>query len=244
MSALIAQSGITGLYDMLDGEKGYWVSLSDKCDWDWLTKGLGKDYLIMETYFKHWPTNMWINQPLDAVDAIVKAEKIQVDNVAEVIIEPVFDKRMAYKPEGYSGNVDAQFSIPYCIATMLLDPEPGPNWYTEEKFKDPELLEIAGKVKGAGPTIKMHDAFMLFRAGEYPEITVKITTKDGRHFSETISFPKGHPENRMTVDEFKDRFRRAASFALKPDKIEAAIEKILKLEEVADVSEIGDLMHN
>jgi len=244
VSAFIAQSGINGLYDMLDGETGYWVSVSDNCDWDWMTKGLGKDYLIMETYFKHWPTNMWINQPLDAVDAIVKAEGIKADDVAEVIVEPVFEKRMDYKPEGYSGNVQAQFSIPFCIATMLLEPEPGPNWYTEEKLKDPKLLELASKVKATGPMMKMAEAFVLFRAGDYPEVSVEIVTKDGRRFKETIIFPKGHPKNRMTVDEFKDRFRRAASFALKPDKIESAIEKILNLEEVADVSEIGEAIHN
>lgn len=44
-SAFIAQSGINGLYDMLDGENGYWVSVSDQCDWDWMTRGLGKAWL-------------------------------------------------------------------------------------------------------------------------------------------------------------------------------------------------------
>jgi 2-methylcitrate dehydratase PrpD len=209
-----------------------------------MTKGLGHDYLIMETYFKHWPTNMWIQQHLDLLDAIVKTEKINADDVAEVICEPNFEKRTAYKPEGYSGFVEAQFSIPYCVAAFLLDPEPGPNWYTEEKFKDPKLLDLAGRVKVRGPTVTMRQALTLFRTGTYPEVSVEIITKDGRHLKRGILFPKGHPKNRLTVDEYRDMFRRAASFVLKRDKTEAAIEKILKLEEVSDISEVVNLLHN
>jgi hypothetical protein len=47
----------------------------------------------------------------------------------------------------------------------------------------------------------------------------------------------------MTIEEFKARFRRAASFALKQDKVEKALDRILNLEEVKDMSEIGNLLH-
>jgi len=244
VSALIAKSGISGMYDVLDGNKGYWISVSDTCDWDWLTKGLGKDYLIMETYFKHWPANMWIQQHLDAVDAMVKTENIEADDIAEIIVTPEFQHRMGFKPEGYSTNLDAQFSIPYCIAVLLLEPQPGPNWYTGKNFKDPKLLEIASKVRATGPTLGMRDAFKLFWAGKYPEVTVTVITKNGKRLTETVLFPKGHTRNRLTYDEYIRRFRRAASFILKPDNIEQAIEKILKLEELDDILEITALIHN
>ena len=243
-AALIAESGITPLPDYLDGETGYWLSLSDKCDWEWYDKNLGKDFLIMETYFKHWPTNMWINQQLDCTDTIMRKHGVKPDDVEQIIVSPEVENRMAFRPDGYKSIVDAEFSIPYCIAALMHEPEPGPNWYTEERRNDPKMIELSGKVKAEGPILMLQGAFEEFRAGTYPLVSVEIITKDGNKFKEEITFPKGHPKNRMTIDEYKDRFRRAASFALKSDKIEQAIDKILNLEEVENISELGDLMHN
>jgi 2-methylcitrate dehydratase PrpD len=241
-AALMGESGITRFPDFLDGDSGYWVTVSDKCDWEWYDKNLGKDYLIMETYFKHWPTNMWINQPLDGIDAIMKKYKVKAEDVEQIIVAPEVENRMAHKPEGYGSIMDAQFSIPYCIAVLMLDPEPGPNWYTEERRRDPRVLELASKVKAEGPVVTLQEAFEQFRAGEYLFISIQVRTKDGRVLKEDVPLPIGHPRNRMSTDEFRSRFRRAASFALKPEKIEKAIDMILNLEEVEDISEVGDLM--
>ena len=151
---------------------------------------------------------------------------------------------MAIKPEGYKSIVDAEFSIPYCIAAMMHDPEPGPNWYTEEKRNDPKIIDLSKKVSFQGKQVTLQGAFEMFRVGTYPEMSVEIFTKDGRSYKETSKLPKGHPRNMMTDQEFQDRFRRQASFALKPATIEKAIDRIMNLDRVADVCEIGDLMHD
>jgi 2-methylcitrate dehydratase PrpD len=243
-AALLAESGIDGLHDVLDGENGYWVTISDQCDWSWFTKGLGKDYLIMETFFKHWPSNMWIQLPLEAIDAIARKHEIPVREVAEIIVDPPFQNRTAYKPEGYMGAKEAEFSIPFNMATYLLDPKPGPNWYTKEKLTDPELLALAGKVKTVGKTAGLHESFKKFRAGSFPEVTVKIVLKNGKEYSETVRFPKGHPKNRLTFDEGSEMFRRGASFALNAKKTEAAIDRILHLDELPDVRTLAQQLYN
>ena len=243
-AALIAKSGISPIPDFLDGDiAGYWVPFSDKCHHEWYNKNLGKDYLIMETYFKHWPTNMWINQHLDGIDNIMQKHKIKAEDVEQIIVRPTVEQRMVYRPEGYTSIMDAEYSIPYCIAVLMHEPQPGPNWYTEERMKDPKILELAGKVKAEGPLLKLNDAFLQFRAGKYPLISVEVKTKDGRLLKQDVPLPKGHPRNRMTIEEFKARFRRAASFALNQDKVEKALDRILNLEEVKDMSEIGNLLH-
>jgi 2-methylcitrate dehydratase PrpD len=249
VSALMAQKGISNaIYDALDGDTGFWVSVSDNCQWDLMTKGLGEDYLMMETIFKRWPVNMWIQQHMDIVDAIMKEEKVRAGDVAEIIVSPSLTKmggRMIYRSEGYLGITDAQFSIPYCLAALLLDPEPGPNWFTDEKLKDPKILELAAKVRAVGPELSPEDLIDMWRReGKFVEVRDEIITKDGRRLSKAIHFPKGHPRNPFAPDEHREHFRRSASFMLKPDKIEKAMEKILKLEEVADISEVARLMHN
>ena len=41
-----------------------------------------------------------------------------------------------------------------------------------------------------------------------------------------------------------DRFRLQASVRLEPDRVEKAIDIIFNLENVTDMSEVGELMHN
>ena len=60
----------------------------------------------------------------------------------------------------------------------------------------------------------------------------------------TIRFPKGHPKNRLAHAEHKERFRRAASFALKPDRVQKVEERILELESMDDMTEITRYLHN
>lgn len=248
-SALIAHSGINSLYDMLDGENGFWVTVTDKCDWEWMTKGLGKDYLIMKTLFKHWPVNMWIQQYMDILDSMIREDNVMADDVAEIIVSPSMygderTTRMTYRPEGYRGMTDAEFSIPYCMAVMLLYHEPGPHWFSDDKLKDPRILELAGKVRGVGPEIITSKRFKTFQQGDYIAAKVEIKTKGGRHLSKSLHFPKGHPKNHFTPEEYIGLFRNSASFTLQPVKIEKALEKVLNLEELADVSEVMDLVHN
>ncbi len=247
VASLIAQSGISGLDDMLDGEIGYCNTMTDLCQWEWLTKGLGKDYLIMETLFKHWPVNMWVQQYIDIVDAIMKEGEIKAEDIEEIIVEPRFEKeasRMIYRPEGYQSITDAQFSIPYCIAVFLRDPRPGPNWFTDERLRDPDILRMAAKVRGKGSEISPLDAFALFQNGDYPRASVEIVATNGRRASKTLPFPKGHPKNRLTEDEFRSRFRESASFVLNKHQIEQIMDRVMSLQNVKDVNELTEPMQN
>ena len=149
-----------------------------------------------------------------------------------------------YHPEGYSGITEAQFSIPYCIAALLHEPKPGPHWFEEQRLKDMKILELAGRVRATGPLLSPLDGFAMFHAGTYPEAGVEVTLKDGRNVSERLPFPKGHPKNRLTEDEFKDRFRLAASYTINSDLIEKVIETIDDLENIDDLNALTQLTHN
>jgi 2-methylcitrate dehydratase PrpD len=242
-SAIIAESGIEGMYDALDGEDGYWAQVSDQVDWEWLTRDLGKKYLIMETLFKHWPANMWIQGPLDALDFLVKENNIDLSDIKEITLSPTTDMTMTFDAKGYHGALDAQFSVPYCFAVYLLDHEPKASWFSEDKLNDKKVLEIASKVKGAGPTVTPFQQFHEFWKGSFPLISVKILLKNGKEYKKELRFPKGHPRNMMTVEELKDRFVLQASSILEPDILYNLIENILNIENISDISEVTKLLH-
>lgn len=80
--------GISPLPDYLDGDSGYWCTMTDICKWEWYTKNLGSQWMIMETLMKHWPTNMWIQQPLDGMAELIAAHALKPADIASITISP------------------------------------------------------------------------------------------------------------------------------------------------------------
>lgn len=246
-AAFHAQRGITGYETLLEGRKGYWRMIGmDSCDTDIMTVGLGKDYYIMENEFKHWPAECGIQNILDGVDILMKKHGIKGQDVKEVHVTNAmpFDVPDYYpevrKPESL---IDAQFSLPYTIALLLSGEKVGAGWYTEEKFNDPKIKELMGKVK----IEKLFDVVECWKLNKqqfsWMTTTITISTKDGKRYSETVTEPKGHPKNPLTLDEHKALFRTAASDTIGEPKIGRIIKMIDELEKVDDISELVGLLH-
>lgn len=80
------------------GTSGYWLYVSNKCDWDWMDRELGKTFYINETLLKHWPANVWVQAPLDGLDNICTREKLTLADIAKVRVSPIIDIYSAENP--------------------------------------------------------------------------------------------------------------------------------------------------
>lgn len=247
VAADIARSGIAGLEDVLDGDHGYWVNLSDRCDWDWMARGLGEEFLIRETLFKRWPVNMWVQQFLDMADDIRRSESFDAGEIESIVVSPDFRKtagasRMIKRPEGYLSTTDAQFSIPFCIARYLLDPTPSADWFGPDSLKDPATLALAAKVEATGELTSPLEAFALFQQGDYIRASVRVTLRDGRTIERHAHYPKGHPRNRMDRQELSAIFRVAAARSFDAERIERIIAAVLDLDAARDLHALAGLL--
>ena len=247
-AAMIADQGINGLTDALDGENGYWVTVTDHCEWGWMTRDLGKRYLIMETLCKRWPVNMWIQQYMDGLAELMNDEQFLVDDIEEIVVSPSMygdekTTRMAYRPEGYLGTTDAQFSIPYCVAAMLLDPKPGSHWFDAERLRDPEILALAGKVSGAEPEVITSQRFKMFQKGEFVDARIEIRLRDGRNLSRSVVFPKGHPRNMFTLDEHRDFFVETSAGVIDDERQRRVVDAVYNLSDIDNIGSLMRLLH-
>lgn len=247
VAAEIARSGINGLEDVLDGDHGYWVTISDQCDWDWMTKDLGEDYLIMQTLFKRWPVNMWVQQFLDMTDDIRRTDSFDVGDVDKIVVSPNFQKtrgasRMIVRPDGYLSTTDAQFSIPFCVARFLLDPKPGAEWFRPESLNDPQVLELAARVSGAGEMTSPLEAFALFQSGDYIEASIEISLEDGKTMKRSVHYPSGHPKNRMSADQIAGIFRHTAERTMSAERIGQTIDAVQSLDQSSNLHDLAGLL--
>lgn len=244
MCAFNAQAGVDNYMDALDDPWAFENHMSLTPDSTWYTKDLGKRWLIMETLLKHWPANMWIQTPLELTDSIMTKNGLTKEDIEELTVDPPTHLRMAYYPEGYTSLTQAQFSMPFMLASYICNPTPGSQWLQAERLKDPEILAMAARIKsGPSEPLLMPKCFKEFQKGRHPIITVTIKTKDGRSFSETMEKHLGHPGNMMTLEQFKDRFYIQASACICGQPLEKAATALINVEKCDDISQIAALLH-
>ena len=232
----VVDAGLLGYDSGLDGDLGYWKSVSDRCDWTWLDRQLGERYLLAETLLKHWPANMWLQQPLDLLADLTAKHGLTADNVAEIEVSPNFRVRMTYPSSGFTGLVQAQHSFPYCLALYLIEPDVGAEWFKRSYFTDPRVIALSDKVKASGPVVEMMDVFDLYFDGSYPEVTLRVRKTTGEEYSASIKYPKGHGSNPFTLNETAELADKWMSRVLTPEARKRFIDGVVNLESISDVN--------
>ena len=243
-SVMLAQRGITGARDVLEGEYGFF-QLYAKNEYDpaRITDGLGKRYELEQTSLKPFPCCKFTHVPIDATMQIVNEQHLKPGDVEEIIVSTNTNGyRMCastenkYKPQT---PMDAQFSIPYTVSTAVIRKKVFIDDFTDEAIKDTRVLEFCPRVKvNIDPEIDK-------LPGRVGPARIELKTKDGRHFSKYVEFVKGHPKNKMTWTECVDKFTRCAALSAVPlseGAIAEVIDQVNNLENVQDVRRIVRLL--
>lgn len=243
MAALMAQKGITGARNVLQGRDGLF-NVYHRGDYnpEALTANLGEKFEVVNLSFKPYPCCRNTNPPIDATLALVGEYNIKAEDVDSVTIyvskgamkllgEPLNTK------QNPSTTVDAQFSIPWAVASAIVKGKVGIAEFTPQAIKDKTVLALSNKV-----TPKLDES--LNRMGVSPTI-VEIKTKDGKVYSKCVDTPYGSPENPMSMDAMAAKLWDCASYAAKPlsqKNVEKLIQLVSQLEAVSDVEEVVRLL--
>jgi 2-methylcitrate dehydratase PrpD len=229
-AALLAHAGFTAPRTVFEGTHGFFRAFTgeapDPGRLAGLTEGLGKDWAILRLMFKAYPCGS-INQPyMDCAAQIRAKARLDPATIREVacrtpegvvhrLWEPLTDKRRPSTPYG------AKFSLPYCIALVLVEGEAGVEGFTEAKTKDPRILAVAEKVR-----------YIVDPSLPYPQRFtghVRVTLEDGRVLEETQHAPRGGPEMPLSPEALAAKFRVNAARALPALQVEEALGRLLKL---------------
>jgi len=130
-------------------------------------------------------------------------------------------------------ELQAKFSMEFCMAILLLDGRGGLPQFTDEAVEREDVKAMIERVN-----FHVHPEA---EAAGYDKMTtiIDIHMKDGRTISGRSDFGKGSPINPMSYDECADKFRGCAEFAKWPDdKAEAIIAMVRTLDKVGDVREL------
>jgi 2-methylcitrate dehydratase PrpD len=233
-AARLAAHGATGPATVLEGRRGlYGAYLSGAhADVEGQLSDLGARWATLEIAFKPYPACHYVHAPVDALAQILGEVTLEAEDVAEMlafsdetgvplVLDPLEDKlrpRTAY---------DAKFSLPYCLAALLVHGRLGVESFTEEAIADDMVLAVTPRVRyelkeyAAAP-----DAFP---GG------VRVVTRDGRTFEAELRYQRGGIENPMSKEDVRAKYRANAELALDPATARELEAAILDLESQPDV---------
>ncbi len=237
-SALMAERGITGERDALEGRAGIFKTyMGGDYDPKVLTADLGKRFEVVNIGNKPYPCCGLTHACIDAALTLKSKHDIQTDKIKSITVyggQAVYDLS---QPRAVKNNprtiIDAQFSTPYVVAVALANGKVTVDDFTEESIKRPEILNITRKTTGKlVPEMNRH--------GVGPGGII-ITMQDGREYQEEVEHCLGSVERPMAYEDVTKKFRECAACALKPlpaAKVEKVIKLVSRLETLPDATEI------
>jgi 2-methylcitrate dehydratase PrpD len=239
-SALLAQKGVTGAHNCLDADWGlyklYWRGDYDPVG---LVADLGTRFEGENVSIKPYPCCRGVHPAIDAALALGSEHDIKAEDIGKIrlFVTDAHYKLLStplevkLKPRS---PVDAQFSIPWGVATAIVRRRASLDDFSETAVSSPDILDLTAKMD-----IEIDNT--LQRGDKIEPTRVEITMKTGEVYSSVVEHPLGSPERPMSFDDCAKKFRDCA-LRIGAERSEKVIELIRGLEEVDDIGKIVGLL--
>jgi 2-methylcitrate dehydratase PrpD len=231
-AASMVAHGMTGVDDVLAGDRNFLFAFGAEGRAQRLTQGLGSTYEILQTNVKYWSVGSPIQAPLSSLQTLLGQHQFTANDVTHVRVEVA---------DNANSNVDNRempdICLQHLVAVMLIDRNVTfVSSHDLDRMRDPAVLAVRKRVELIGT----------------PELTkavgrqaiVTVTLRDGRVLRHHTQAVKGTAQNPMTSAEIADKGMDLMAPTLGADRAKRLIDSIWRLESVADVRSLRPLLQN
>ncbi|AZI35365.1 hypothetical protein NT2_09_01610 [Caenibius tardaugens NBRC 16725] len=240
-AALMAQAGITGVRNSLEGTAGLWnVYYQGDYDREALLGDLGHRWIVRQDGFKPWPSCGFTHVHIDMVRELTREHDLGPDDVERITVtvgdfahgqtEPLEEWR---RP---TNNMLAKLSVPLAVAIAMQKGDITIRDYFDEHLTDKAVLSMADRVHS-----RFDPQYNFMPGSGFPGGELEIVTRDGRVLSRQQPQAYGHPKKPMSWDGLIAKFRDCATYAARPitdHDLDRATRMFRELEAVDDVSKL------
>ena len=230
-AAMLARLGYEGNASTLDNEYGFAVYNNNSREiWDEekVAGKLGERWDILNLIYKPYPCCSFIHPILDCFRALVEEEQLSRFDIEDV---QCYTAPFNAHPDQYAveNQIDVQFSAPYCFSLVINHYSVGPEWQSKKALKDPAVREFMQKVH-----MNIAPEYAENRRKDpkswYGRIEVRAK---GQTFIRETMYPKGAKVEgyAFTDEEMVQRFKEMGAAILTDDKLDAAADIIMHLED-------------
>ncbi len=199
MAALMAQDGFEGAPSITveaDDVAQHWADL-------------GEVWTIERNYIKPYPICRWAHAALDALSGLMRDHAFCADDVIRIEVN-TFSQAAALFPDMPATTSQAQYSLPFALAVMLVHGRIGPKDISGAALSDPEIAAVLAKVSVREEP--RHS--QRFPVGRWSDVVV--TLNDGSRLASGDVQARGGPEAPMALSEVEAKFRVMAASLPEP----------------------------
>ena len=215
LAAMLANTGIKGPSEALEGKNGWFKAVTDFVNEDYLE---GSDHLLLhDCYFKLYPSCRHTHCVIDAAISLHNVIKIHSIKAIKIYIYPNAIKLAGIKmPKDQN---ETKFSIYYTFACALVNGCYGITDMISMKLT-PEIISIINKIE------LIADESMENRKKGIRGTRIEITLEDNKVVQKTVSIPRGDPENPIEKKDIIRKLYTCAQDTINNDEIDKVLDAI------------------
>ena len=199
-AALLAQAGMTGTPDLLEGDAGFGVALCKNPRWGELFNNLGESWNIEQITFKNHGCCGHNFPAIDAVAHLLNDHPISLENIAQIRVRGYKATSEVCKYVHPTTSFEAKFSLTYTVSARIVLGRVREKAFLADALANPEIYALEDKVV-LSIDQECADKFPVHRSAK-----VEIETKDGSVYSHYQHTRHGDPDEPLTDQELLDKF--------------------------------------
>ena len=195
-------------------------------------KDLGSDFRIRLTGFKPYAACRGIHSSVDVMLNLRDKQGLRAADVKHITVRGSRTHLKQLAKQEVHTLLDAQFSLPYSIATALVSGGAMLDQYTPQALQRNEVRELARRVQ------LQHEPSVA--EGDEPYIDIELN--NGCVLSERVMIARGDCENPLSEEALRAKFRTAAAATLNTAQVARLEQTVMRTEALADCRALAELL--
>jgi len=237
-AAYLARAGFTAANNAIEAPRGFMSAFGGGFDQALVHGKLGSPWYYLEpgVSIKPHPSGSLGHPAMWVLGQMIAQHDLTPANVEHITVGTSSNIPNALIHHRPTDDLAAKFSMEYSMATLLARRKGGLAEYAPKAIVDPAVQEVIPRIDLVVDPVAEEAGFhrMLSR------ITVRM--KDGRELFAEGEAGRGHPDNPMSDDEVRDKFRDCARWGGIDDGGERIIQLVAGLEQVSSVEELCQVL--
>jgi len=239
-AAWLARAGCSGPSGILEGGWGFLRAFGEVADPALVTDGLGQVFAIEGVSVKPYPCCRFVHAPVEALLSLLRAENIDPASIVAIEVathEQAIRSTMVPTERKYRPRtvVDAQFSLPFCLAAAVIRKQLTPREFEPEALADASILALADRVRA------LVDADHTAAFPAHTPARVTVQTGQGA-FTREVLDPLGDPERPLSDVELEAKFLGLADPVLTSQGGVLLLDKLRTIERVSAARDLLALL--
>ncbi|HEY2628234.1 MAG TPA: MmgE/PrpD family protein [Usitatibacter sp.] len=239
VAAEFAALGFTASPNGLEADRGFFRAAGGGFDAAMIAGKLGEPWTFAfpGISIKPHPSGSLTHPGMAVMMDLIHEHNIKPAQVKKVLVGTNHNMPNALIHHRPKNELQAKFSMEFCMAILLLERKAGLKQFTDEVVNRTDVQEMIARV--------VFDVHPEAEAAGFDKMTtiIEIEMTNGQRVRGQADFGKGSPANPMSDEDLVEKFRQCAAWGgLSALKTKAVADLVWKIEGLKDVNDITKLL--